>query len=99
MPPIRINGTDKAAQPAGRFFASIRNAINVRNPVRTLVSITSIRHNAVKPARLRMPQSAGAAGSFAETFTRWVGPPLASGAVGTSNAHGGATAPNTVIGT
>ena len=67
--------------------------------MRTLVSITSIRHKAVKPARLRMPQPAGAAGSAADTFTGSLRPAVASSATSTSNAHASASAPNTVMGT
>jgi hypothetical protein len=34
----------------------IRKAISVRKPTRVLLSMISIRHSAVKPRRLRMPQ-------------------------------------------
>ncbi len=64
MPPTRMSGTDSTAQPSGRPFDIRTNAMKVSKPVRVLESRISIRHSAVNPCGLRMPQPAAfAAGS------------------------------------
>ena len=45
-----------AAQPSGTPLAISRNAMNVRKPVRVMLSTISTRHNAANAGLLRIPQ-------------------------------------------